>query len=88
MSYLNERQKELSVLKVYPRVIKVFRNYNCIIPSSAPAERMFLVGGGIFTRKRNMLGDGMFEKYDEAVMNVLCKIFSFCILTEVKFNFL
>ena len=61
LSYLNERRKELYVLKVYPRIMKVFRKYNCIIPSSAPAERLFSVAGGIFTPKRNMLGDGMFE---------------------------
>ena len=62
LSYLNERRKELSVLKVYRRVMKVFRKYSCIIPSSAPARRLFLVGDGIFTPKRNMLGIGMFEK--------------------------
>ena len=50
------------MLKVYPRVMKVFRKYNCVIPLSASAERLFSVGGGIFTPKRNMLGDGMFEK--------------------------
>jgi len=49
LSYMNERRQEIYVLKVYPRVMKVFRKYNCIIPSSAPAERHFLVGGGIFT---------------------------------------
>ena len=90
LSYLNERRKELFVLKVYPRVMKVFRKYSCIIPSSAPAQRLFSVGDGIFTPKRNMLGIGMFEKllllkkskkeiksYDEAVINVLCIFFLF-----------
>ena len=52
LSYLNERRKKLSVFKVYPRVMKVFRKYNCIIPSSASAERLFSVGGGIFTLKK------------------------------------
>ena len=49
LSYMNERRQEIYVLKVYPRILKVFRKYNCTIPSSAPAERLFLVGGGIFT---------------------------------------
>ena len=35
LSYLNERRKKLSVLKVYPRVMKVFRKCNFIIISSA-----------------------------------------------------
>jgi len=62
LSYLNERRKKLFVLKVHPRVMKVFRKYNCVIPSSASAKRLFSVGGGIFTPKRNMLRCGMFEK--------------------------
>ena len=53
---------ELYVLKVYPRVMKVLRKCNFIILSSATAERLFSVGVGIITPKRNMLGDGMFEK--------------------------
>ena len=62
LSYLNERRKELSVLKLYSILTKVFRKYNCIILLSTPAERLFSVGDGIFTPERNMLGDGMFEK--------------------------
>ena len=53
---------EIFVLKVYPRAMKVFRKYSCIIPSSAPAQRLFSVGDGIFTPKRSMLGIGMYEK--------------------------
>ena len=41
--------------------MKVFRKYSCIIPSSAHALRLFSVGDGIFTPKRNMLRIGMYE---------------------------
>ena len=59
--YLNSDNDEISLIKAYPILETLFRKYNSAIPSSAPVERMFSHGGGIFTKNRQCLKDEQFE---------------------------
>ena len=59
--YLNSDNYEISLIKAYPILETLFRKYNSAIPSSAPVERMFSSGGGIFTKTRHCLKDEQFE---------------------------
>jgi len=63
LSYVANIGKELTTLEENSRVMRVFRKFNCMILSSASAERQFSAGGGIFTLKQNILGDSMFENF-------------------------
>jgi len=61
-SYLNSQSKELSVLLLYPTVLKAFLEFNTPLPSSAPVERLFSTGSNVMTQKRHKLSDSLFEK--------------------------
>ncbi|KAL0966322.1 hypothetical protein UPYG_G00293880 [Umbra pygmaea] len=60
--YLEGTSKNLSCLKYFPRVKKLFLKYNAILPTSAPVERLFSHNGNILTPQRNGLTDDQFEQ--------------------------
>jgi len=61
-SYLKSQSKELSMLLVYPTVLKAFLEFNTPLLSSAPVERLFSTGSNVMTQKRHKLSDSLFEK--------------------------
>lgn len=50
------------MLKQVPNYKENFLKYNTTIPSSAPVERLFSLGGLVLTSKQNRLTDARFEK--------------------------
>ena len=69
MHYLDNPSKELSSLLAYPHVKAAFVKYNTTLPSSAPVERLFSIGGLIATPRRNRLSDATFERLLMLKMN-------------------
>ena len=59
--YLQDPSKDLASVKKFPTISKLFVQLNTMLPSSAPVERLFSVGGGILCSNRNSLRDDRFE---------------------------
>ena len=75
LQYLDAGDRTLSSLSQYPRVPAMFMKYNVALPSSAPVERLFSVGGMICTAKRNRLRPELFEKLLLQRVNNMAKMF-------------
>ena len=67
----NNPSKELSSLLAYPTCQGSFVKYNTTLPSSAPVERLFSIGGLIATlhREKNMLSDTTYKRLLMLKMN-------------------
>ncbi len=60
-NYLMEKDKNLSCLKRYPTIERLYRQYNTPLPSSAACERLFSKGSLVLTKKRERLSVANFE---------------------------
>jgi len=60
--YINDTSHDIDSLHRFPLVKKVFIAKNTALPSSAPVERLFSIGGQILTPRRNGLSDEHFEE--------------------------
>ncbi len=59
--YLGDSSSELSSLQRYPTIRKLFLKLNTGLPSSSAVERLFSLGGKVFTPLRSRLSSKHFE---------------------------
>lgn len=62
LHFLEDRDKNVEMLKKYPTIEKVYRKFNTTLSASAPIERLFSQALIIFTPRRNRISDSNFER--------------------------
>ena len=62
LQYLDDTRREIGILHMYPSVKKLFLEFNAVLPSSAPVERLFSFAGMITRPNRRRLSDKLFEQ--------------------------
>jgi len=60
-SYLSDPSTELSCLEAYPNIRQVYLKLNTGLPASAAVERLFSLGGQVFSPLCSRLSSEHFE---------------------------
>ena len=60
--FLASSRSDIMLVKDFPIVEKIFRQFNSTMPSSADVERHFRHGGTIFNKSRQNMKNENFEK--------------------------
>ncbi len=60
--FLEDSRKEMTMLNNYPLVKALFLQFNAVLPSSAPVERLFSFAGIIARPHRRKMSDKTFEQ--------------------------
>jgi hypothetical protein len=60
--FLEDSRKEITMLNNYPLVKTLFVQFNAVLPSSAPEERLFSFAGLITRLHRRKMSDKTFEQ--------------------------
>jgi len=62
LEFLNDKDRDLSMLNRHQKAKQLFFRYNTALSSSTPVERLFSSGSLILSNKRNRLSDKLFER--------------------------